>query len=137
MTTKSKQLFSTVNHDHGSIHAFYVESTGSNDGSVLCNKTFQSAYSIIKYDFQQKKKRIIGILHNKFDNRTLYFQIFVPLNINFSIPFLLEYYIYSKTYNADIVKKIIMDDKDKKHVIDYCQYLLDQKIKGVKIDYKH
>lgn len=91
---------------------FYACANGSNDGSVYSNKTFHVVYHVIKHDFANKMKTVIGILYNKADgeNNKLYFNCIMPLTEQFSIPYLLKNIIYKPRYDKYQMRKVLTEE---------------------------
>lgn len=112
---------------------FYHIGNGSNDGSLLGNKTFHIVYYVLKHDFQFLSKTIIGILYNEFDKDKLYFQCIIPLSSTFSIPYLLRRVIYNtdRKYDSEMTKKVLLGDDFKKSILQYAEKILMSKIKQV------
>lgn len=112
------------------IPIFCSRQIGSTDGSVLSNKEFYMAYHVLRTDFTTKTKRIIGVLYNTFDKEHLFYQCYVPLSENFNLEWLLNNVIYSRTkrYSNHIMKQILLEDKNKKHILNICQSAIRQRI---------
>lgn len=113
------------------IAIFHYQGNGSNNGSILANKNFHIVYHILKHDFTNKLKTIIGILYNKADgpNNKLYFSCSMPLKEQFSIPYLLENIIYKPRYDKYLIKKALTEDPNTKSILIYAEKILVSKLK--------
>lgn len=112
---------------------FYFKGNGSNDGSILANKTFHIVYHILKHDFKLGMKTVIGLLYNEADKdptEKLYFQTNIPMDETLTIPQVLNRTIYhkSKKYDKEMTKKVLFDDSFKKKVLQFADKLLMEKI---------
>ena len=115
---------------------WYALANASNSGNVYSNKTFHIVYSIFKHDIKRENKEIIGILYNEIYRdpfNLIYFSCNMPLKYNFDLEYLLSNVIYNpkhvNRYNPQIAKKKLMEDYEKKRLLEQCLYVLKTKVR--------